>query len=575
MRWASLEEWRGRFAISHHLHLPALLDRTHALLRSTAHHLHNDESEKNEADVSNHRLIHPALARLQSRILLGVAKERLDGPATHLAQNHRGEVRPQVVGDDVVVVAVTVSGHDQPQGTVLRSVDVEGYRAHPEVLAPLQSQRPGQLAHAATLGAPEDDRPRMERTDPHQPQPSHHLGEPPGAVVGVEDDVASFEPRAYDLLEHLFGELELVLVGVRSARAFGSPQPESHRYTKPLAVADAPQKHHHVQPVDLALFGEGVGPSCPRKLFGERLLDHAVVQTQVALPTMALARVDQESHHLPGGEGRHPQEPVESVVAAAGQEERHACLRLALVEQDQSAYVERDQHERGGAAKHADAEAIQHESDLGGQRTGGTIQSGRHGETSAGSDWFGQTSSYPVVTSLGFRADQSPYRVSPVNKGIKRGRGCYAPALLVRFATPSFGRFLRNLLALPLHLDEVDSHLAFGVHAVARQNMHSSLRAVRPPGRGLLDGGVGTNEPVEAPGVDRLELYKVPGVGRACPVCGDGEELPLKQAVRMEWREEFALCVSAGGGNVERGMRRDGGDGRLVGVAVQRVGEGL
>src|SRR5215207_5211306 len=418
MRWASLEEWRGRFAISHHLHLPALLDRTHALLRSTAHHLHNDESEKNEADVANHRLIHPALARLQSRILLGVAEKRLDGPATHLAQNHRGEVRPQVVCDDVVVVAVTVSGHDQPQGTVLRSVDVEGYRAHPEVLSPLQSQRPGQLAHAATLGAPEDDRPRMERTDPHQPQPSHHLGEPPGAVVGVEDDVASFEPRAYDLLEHLFGELELGLVGVRSARAFGSPQPESHRYTKPLAVADAPQKHHHVQPVDLALFGEGVGPSCPRKLFGERLLDHAVVQTQVALPTMALARVDQESHQLPGGEGRHPQEPVESVVAAAGQEERHACLRLALVEQDQSAYVERDQHERGGAAKHADAEAIQHESDLGGQRTGGTIQSGRHGETSAGSDWFGQTSSYPVVTSLGFRADQSPYRVSPVNKSL-------------------------------------------------------------------------------------------------------------------------------------------------------------
>src|SRR5215217_2210931 len=189
MRWASLEEWRGRFAISHHLHLPALLDRTHALLRSTAHHLHNDESEKNEADVSNHRLIDPALARLQSRILLGVAEERLDGPATHLAQNHRDEVRPQVVGDDVVVVAVTVSGHDQPQGTVLRSVDVEGYRAHPEVLAPLQSQRPGQLGDGSPLGAPEDDRPRMERSHPDKLQSSHHLGEPPRAVMGVEDDV--------------------------------------------------------------------------------------------------------------------------------------------------------------------------------------------------------------------------------------------------------------------------------------------------------------------------------------------------------------------------------------------------
>src|SRR5215212_12104951 len=105
--------------------------------------------------------------------------------------------------------------------------------------------------------------------------------------------------------------------------------------------------------------------------------------------------------------------------------------------------------------------------------------------------------------------------------------------------------------------------------------MHSYLRAVRPPGRALLDVGVGTNELVEAPGVDRLELYKVPGIGRACPVCGDIEELPLKQAVRMEWREEVALCVSAGGGDVERGIRRDGGDGPLVGVAVQRAGEGL
>src|SRR5215218_9727084 len=160
---------------------------------------------------------------------------------------------------------------------------------------------------------------------------------------------------------------------------------------------------------------------------------------------------------------------------------------------------------------------------------------------------------------------------------MRKGPGLWFPALLVRFATPSFGRFLRNLLAVlrRFHLDEVDGHLAFGVHAVAHQNMHSYLRAVRPPGRALLDAGVGTDEPVEAPGVERLELYKVPGVGRTCPVCGDIEGLPLKQAVRMQWWEEVALCVSAGGGDVERGMRRDGDDGPLVGVAVQRAGEGL
>src|SRR3712207_6043963 len=80
MRWTGLEEWRWRLAISQHFQLPPLLDRTHALLRSTAHQLQHDEGEKNEADVTNHRLIHSALTRLQSRILLGVAKERLDGP---------------------------------------------------------------------------------------------------------------------------------------------------------------------------------------------------------------------------------------------------------------------------------------------------------------------------------------------------------------------------------------------------------------------------------------------------------------------------------------------------------------
>src|SRR5215207_9685773 len=189
MRWASLEEWRGRFAISHHLHLPALLDRTHALLRRPAHHLHNNESEKNEADVANHRLIHPALARLQSRILLGVAKERLDRPTAHLAQNHRGEVRPQVVGDDVVVVAVTVSGHDQPQGAVLGRVDTHGPGAHSEPLAPLERQPLGQLGDGSPLTTPEYDRPRVQCSHPDKLQPSHELGKPPATVMSVEDDV--------------------------------------------------------------------------------------------------------------------------------------------------------------------------------------------------------------------------------------------------------------------------------------------------------------------------------------------------------------------------------------------------
>src|SRR3712207_5032501 len=109
-------KWRRRFTVSQHLQLTALLDRVYAVVHGPAHHLQCHEGEQNEADVANHRLIGPALARSQSRILLDVAKERLNGPAAHLAQNHRGEVRPQLVCDDVLVVAVTVSCYDQPQG---------------------------------------------------------------------------------------------------------------------------------------------------------------------------------------------------------------------------------------------------------------------------------------------------------------------------------------------------------------------------------------------------------------------------------------------------------------------------
>src|SRR5688572_21811251 len=158
MRWTSLEESRRRFAVSYHLQLPTLLERSHTLLRRAAHHLQYNEGEQNEADVANHRLIHPALTRLQSRILLGVAKERLYLPAAHLALYDARKVGSRVVGDDVLVVAVTVSGHDQPQGTVLGSVDAHGCSAHPEALALLQRQRLGQLGDGSPVTMPEYDR---------------------------------------------------------------------------------------------------------------------------------------------------------------------------------------------------------------------------------------------------------------------------------------------------------------------------------------------------------------------------------------------------------------------------------
>jgi hypothetical protein len=198
------------------------------------------------------------------------------------------------------------------------------------------------------------------------------------------------------------------------ARAFGPPQAEGER-DAPATPLATPQHYHDVQSVDLALFGEGVGPSRPRKPLGKRLFDDHVVQAEIALLVAPPNPGDQQPHQRPCGEGHHPQQPVERIVSSARQEERHACLRLAPIQEDQAAHIQRDQRNCGRAAHPAYAEAAQHEGNLGGERAGGTIQSGRHGETSAGYEWFGQTASYPVVTSLGFRARESPYRVSPVN----------------------------------------------------------------------------------------------------------------------------------------------------------------
>lgn len=117
--------------IAHDFQLPALLDGAYSLVRAPSHHLQDNEGEKNQADVADHRPIYPALARLQSRILLGVAKERLDGSTVHLALHHARKVGSRVVCDDVLAVAVTVSGHDQPQSTVGGCIDAHSRSAHP------------------------------------------------------------------------------------------------------------------------------------------------------------------------------------------------------------------------------------------------------------------------------------------------------------------------------------------------------------------------------------------------------------------------------------------------------------
>lgn len=56
-----------------------------------------------------------------------------------------------------------------------------------------------------------------------------------------------------------------------------------------------------------ALIGKRVCPSRPRELFGEGLLDDAVVQAKVTLRVASLGEGDQQPHQRPCGEGHYPQ----------------------------------------------------------------------------------------------------------------------------------------------------------------------------------------------------------------------------------------------------------------------------
>jgi hypothetical protein len=172
-----------------------------------------------------------------------------------------------------------------------------------------------------------------------------------------------------------------------------------------------------VQPVDLSSLGERVGPAGPRKPFGKRLLEHTVVQAEVAHLRASFDPADEQSHKRPGRERHQPQKPVERVVAAARQKPGDACLRLTPVQEDQADYVERDQCGGGRAAYPLDAEAAQYEDDPLGERARGSVQARRHGKTSAGQEeLLGRSASYPTVASPDFQADRSSHRVSPVTK---------------------------------------------------------------------------------------------------------------------------------------------------------------
>jgi hypothetical protein len=218
-----------------------------------------------------------------------------------------------------------VSSHDQPQGTIGGHVDAHGCGARPEVLSPLEGQSPGQLGDGLPPRAPDNDHPQVQHPYPDEPQPPYHLGEPPGGAMCVKGDVAGTQPQADDLLEHGPCQMQFGPVGVWGTRAFGPPQAEIDGDAQ-AAIRTAPQKHHDVQPVDLASLGERLGPACPRQLLCNSFLDHLVVEAEVALLAARFGPGDQEPYQHPDRKGHYPQEPVERIVAATGQKPGDACL---------------------------------------------------------------------------------------------------------------------------------------------------------------------------------------------------------------------------------------------------------
>lgn len=126
--------------------LPTLLYRAPALFWTLAHHLQHDEAQQDQPDMTDHHLLHPALARLQTAELLRVAEDGLYGPAAALTHNHCSEVCLRVARDDVLVVGVTVSGHCQPQVAVLGSIYPHRIGSQPELFSPSQAQLYSQFA---------------------------------------------------------------------------------------------------------------------------------------------------------------------------------------------------------------------------------------------------------------------------------------------------------------------------------------------------------------------------------------------------------------------------------------------
>lgn len=162
--------------------------------------------------MADQRLICPALTSLQPCELFAVAEDGLNTPAAALALHHGSEIGLQVIAHQVLVVAVAISGHDQPQVSVFGSVNPQGDGPQLQRRAPLEFERAGQGRDRLLAFAPDDRGLGIKRAMPGQAQAGEAFGQPAGGVGRVHHDVGRWQVGRHDGNHQLLGQLELGLI---------------------------------------------------------------------------------------------------------------------------------------------------------------------------------------------------------------------------------------------------------------------------------------------------------------------------------------------------------------------------
>src|SRR6266511_818779 len=115
-----------------------------------------------------------------------------------------------LVGGQALAVAVTVSGHSQPQRAVLGGVDGDLSGAQSKPWTPPEVQPAGQLGGLLAVAVADDGGAWRPRPDAGDAEPAGQAGEPAGGVVGVGDQVLEGQAGGNQLGEHPRGSCSLV-----------------------------------------------------------------------------------------------------------------------------------------------------------------------------------------------------------------------------------------------------------------------------------------------------------------------------------------------------------------------------